>query len=218
MRPLAQDEASRLAETMFLNHREGTANFEVSTLEEPGGRRLGMSGTVDWTARSGAANVLVEGRAGNLVAVAWGSNTVAEKRPINDGLLEGLGMPPGSWISRPIDTRRRVDQVIGMVMGLASKRPENAVLIQQKPGSMFLRNDTLRGSPVEVVRYGERSIFWIDKGTGMMLRFEGNNEPGTLPVIVDLRLDSVQFVRAPSAGEVISVGDKPELSVLLEGL
>lgn len=217
-RPLAQEEAARLAETMFLNHREGKTTFEVATLVETGGQRLGLVGTVDWSTRSGVARVTVDGGTGVLAAVAWGSNTVAERRPVHDGLLAGLGLPQGAWIARPIDQRRRIDQVIGVVMGLATTRPENAVLIQQKEGSSFLRRDILRGQAVEVVRYGGQSIFWVDPRNGKMLRFEGNNTAGTLPIIVDFRQEGAGLLTPPSAEDVVSVGANPDLAALLEGL
>ena len=217
-RPLTQEEASRLAETMFLNHREGRATFEVATLTEPGGSRLRLAGTVDWSARSGAARVVVDGGTGTLAAVAWGSETVAERRPVHDGLLAGLGLPQGAWIGRPVDQRRRIDQVIAVVTGLAASRPENAVLIQQQAGSVFLRSDTLRGTEVEVVRYGERSIYWIDPVSGRMLRFEGNNSAGTLPVVVDFGQEIADQVVPPVVAQIVDVGTKPDLAALLEGL
>ncbi len=216
-RPMTQEEVSRLAETMFLNHREGRATFEAATLTEPGGSRLRLAGTVDWSARSGAARVVVDGT-GTLEAVAWGSDTVAERRPVHDGLLAGLGFPQGAWISRPVDQRRRIDQVIAVVTGLAVARPENAVLIQQVAGSAFLRIDTLRGKEVEVVRYGERSIYWIDPASGRMLRFEGNNSAGTLPVVVDFGQEIADQVVPPAGAQVVDVGSKPDLAALLEGL
>jgi hypothetical protein len=215
-RPMTQEELSRLAETMYLNHREGKSTFVVVTLDGTGGRRLGLAGTVDWSARSGTARMDADG-GGGLVAVAWGVDLVAERRPVHDGLLAGLGYPQGAWISRPVDQRRRVDQVIAVVMGLAATRPENAVLIQQKQGSAFLRSDTLRGQKVEVVRYGERSIYWIDPLTGRMLRFEGNNPAGTMPIIVDFGQELTDPVRPPYAAEVVSAGAHPELAALLDG-
>lgn len=215
---MTPEEASRLAETMFLNHREGRATFEVATLTEPGGSRLRLAGSVDWSARSGAARVVVDGGTGTLAAVAWGSETVAERRPIHDGLLAGLGLPQGAWIGRPVDQRRRIDQVIAVVTGLAATRPENAVLIQQQAGSTFLRSDTLRGTEVEVVRYGERSIYWIDPTSGRMLRFEGNNSAGTLPVVVDFGPEIADQVVPPTGEQVVDVGTKPDLAALLEGL
>jgi len=217
-RPMTPEEASRLAETMFLNHREGRATFEVATLTEPGGSRLRLAGTVDWSARTGAARVVVDGGAGALVAVAWASDTVAERRPVHDSLLAGLGLPQGAWIGRPADQRRRIDQVIAVVTGLATARPENAVLIQQEEGTTFLRRDTLRGREVEVVRFGERSIYWIDPLSGRMLRFEGNNSAGTLPVVVDFGPEIADQVVPPTGAEVVDVGTKPDLAALLEGL
>jgi hypothetical protein len=117
-----------------------------------------------------------------------------------------------------VDQRRRIDQVIAVVTGLAATRPENAVLIQQQAGSVFLRSDTLRGTEVEVVRYGERSIYWIDPVSGRMLRFEGNNSAGTLPVVVDFGQEIADQVVPPTGAEVVDVGTKPDLAALLEGL
>jgi hypothetical protein len=105
-----------------------------------------------------------------------------------------------------------------VVTGLATARPENAVLIQQEEGTTFLRRDTLRGREVEVVRFGERSIYWIDPLSGRMLRFEGNNSAGTLPVVVDFGQEIADQVLLPAPAEVVSIGTKPELSALLEGL
>jgi hypothetical protein len=89
-------------------------------------------------------------------------------------------------VVRPPDMNRRLDQVIAVIMGLASRRADNAALIAQEPGSAFLRDDTLRDVPVVVLRYGTRNIYWLDAATGDMLRFEGTNQQGNLPTLVDL--------------------------------
>jgi len=217
-RALESGELARLAETMFINHRQGTTVFRAVTLSEVGGDRLEMTGAVDWAGSSGSARVRTDSVGATLAFVAWGGATVAERRPLLDARAEALGGQAGKWLSRRADRGRRVDQVIAVVMGLASTRPENAVLIQQTVGSAYLRPDILRGRQVDVMRYGRHSVFWVDRLTGELLRFEGNNSRGNLPVVVDLGLAVDGPVPAPEPGDVVDTRDKPELALLLEGL
>jgi hypothetical protein len=216
-RQLTQDEASRLAGAAFLNHRSGGSAFEVTTLSAVGGQRLTLSGVVDWSHNRGVASVDIAGGGSTLVAVAWEQNVVAERRPADEETLAREGLPPGAWIGRLADQRRRIDQVIAVVTGLATKRPENAVLIRQEEGSSFMRNDTLRGTAVEVLRYGQRSIFWIDVATGRMLRFEGNDTEGTLPIIVDFLPHITTAITPPGPEDVVSLDEHPGLLTLVDG-
>lgn len=216
-RQLTQDEASRLAEAAFLNHRSGGSAFEVTTLSAVGGQRLTLSGVVDWSHNRGVAGVEVADGGSTLVAVAWEQNVVAERRPAAGEALVREGLPSSSWLGRIADQRRRIDQVIAVVTGLATKRPENAVLIRQEEGSSFMRNDTLRGTAVEVLRYGQRSIFWIDVATGRMLRFEGNDAEGTLPIIVDFLPRITTAITPPGPTDVVPISSYPDLASLFTG-
>ena len=216
-RPLESGELARLAETMFINHRQGNTVFRAVTLSRPGGDRLVMTGNVDWSGSSGAARIRTDVAGATLEFIAWGGTTVAERRPRLDSEVDALGGQAGKWISRPADRRRRVDQVIAVVTGLATTRPENAVLIQQTEGSAFLREDSLRGRQVDVMRFGWRSVFWIDRLTGELLRFEGNNSRGDLPVVVDLRLVGDGSIPVPGPGDVIDSTADPAFAALLEG-
>jgi len=216
-RALESPELARLAETMFINHRQGSTIFRAVTLTGAGGDRLVMTGAVDWSGSSGSARVRTDAAGATLAFVAWGGATVAERRPLLDARAEALGGHGGKWFSRPVDRRRRVDQLIAVVMGLATKRPENAVLIQQTVGSAYLREDSLRGRVVDVMRYGTRSVFWVDRLTGELLRFEGNNSRGNLPLVVDLRLVADGPVPAPGPEDVVDTSANPDLALLLEG-
>jgi hypothetical protein len=217
LRQLTQDEASRLAGAAFLNHRSGGSAFEVTTLSAVGGQRLTLSGVVDWSHNRGVASVDVADGGSTLVAVAWEQNVVAERRPAAGEALVSEGLPSGAWLGRIADQRRRIDQVIAVVTGLATKRPENAVLIRQEEGSSFMRNDTLRGTAVEVLRYGQRSIFWIDVATGRMLRFEGNDTEGTLPIIVDFLPRITTAITPPGPDDVVPLDEHPGLLTLIDG-
>ncbi|MFM8794054.1 MAG: hypothetical protein ACKOFF_04035 [Acidimicrobiales bacterium] len=216
-RPLTVDEASRLAGTMHGNHLAGSARFDVNTVDGPGGSALRLTGPIDWTNSTGAAAVSSAAAESTLVAVAWKGNAVLERRPVHDELLEGLGVSSPPWLARPIDPSRRIDQVISVVAGLATTQPENAILLQQKEGTAFLRSDTLRDIKVDVMRYGSRSIFWVDNETGQLLRFEGNTESGSQPVIVDFFPAAGASPGFPSAGQVVNTTGRPELAALLSG-
>lgn len=216
-RPLDVDEASRLAGTMHLNHLAGRARFDVNTVDGPGGSALRLTGTIDWTTSTGVAAVSSAAAGSTLVAVAWQGNAVLERRPVHDEMLAGLGVVSPPWLARRIDPGRRIDQVISVVAGLATTQPENAILLQQKEGTAFLRSDTLRDIDVDVMRYGSRSIFWVDHETGQLVRFEGNTESGSQPVIVDFFPATGESPRLPSGGQVVDTSARPELASLLSG-
>ena len=216
-RPLGVDEASRLAGTMHLNHLDGTARFDVNTVDGPGGSALRLTGTIDWTNSTGVAAVSSAAAGSTLVAVAWKGNAVLERRPARDVLLEGLGVSSPPWLARPIDPGRRIDQVISVVAGLATTQPENAILLQQKEGTAYLRSDTLRDIEVDVMRYGSRSIFWVDNTTGRLVRFEGNTDSGNQPVIVDFFPAAGASPALPSAAQVVDTTGRPELAALMSG-
>lgn len=217
-RELSREEAARLAEVTYLNHRRGAAQFEVATLADLNGTQLALSGVVDWSNTRGSAKVSHSQAGGTLTELSWRANVVFERRPTHDALLQSLGAASSPYFGRAIDMRRRVDQVVSIIMGLAATQPENAILIQQKPGTKFIRSDTLRGKDVDVLRYGTRSIYWVERVTGEMLRFEGNNDAGTLPIVVDFDFNDVATIRFPEPAQVVFVDDKPDLSAFLAGL
>ena len=196
-RPLTSQEASLLAEVLVDNYRDGGAVFEVRTLDRPGGAQLALDGQVDWADHEGVARVgLSSGSAPT--AVGWTLTEAMEQWPALEPVLVGLGASPGAVVVRPPDMGRRLDQVIAIVMGLASERAENAVLIAQEPGSAFLREDTLRGTPVVVLRYGTRNIYWLDAESGDLMRFEATNQQGNLPTLVDLVQRGDQSIELPA--------------------
>lgn len=216
-RPLSFDEASTMADLLFRNYEAGGAVFVVSTLAEPGGAQLTLSGEVDWTTHSGWADVTTTADSATLVGVWWDQTHVLERRPALDALIDGLGHTGATLISRAPDTERRLDQVIAIVTGLAAEVRDNAQLIMQTEGSAFVRTDTLRGRPVEVVRYGTRNLYWIDAETGDMLRLEATSKDGSMPTIVDILQRGAVDVTRPDGG-VVEVAEIEELYSSLEAL
>ena len=152
------------------------------------GETITLEGLIDWSAIRGRA--FVQGYSddrGPVSEIAWTADAVAELRPNAAEALAVRGDLPDAFILRPVDiTGNPLDRLIAVVTGLAIAQPDNAQLIIQNPGSGFLRRDTLRGIEVEVLRYSDRSILWIDPVSGRLLRFEGTNSLGGAPIIIDL--------------------------------
>jgi hypothetical protein len=199
--PLTLDQASRLAEVLSRNREVGGATFLVTALDAATGATVVMEGVVDWTLGHGVATVTgLRDADGEVTGVAWTRDGVAERRPDRMEELARLGLDPVAthWL-RDIDPAvRTVDRLIGIVLGLATERPDNAQLLLQKPDAAYVRDDVLRGVPVEVLRYSDRTVVWIDPATGALLRFEGNDSRGAAPVIVDLLARGPVSVQLPA--------------------
>lgn len=200
-----------MAELLFRNLDGGGARFVVNTLTAPGGDQLTLQGEIDWTTHTGWADVATSAASSTITGVWWSDTAVLERRPALDTVLAGMGYPDVSLIARPIDRERRLDQVMAVVTGLAAEQRENAQLIMQTEGSAFVRDDTLRGRPVLVLRYGTRNIYWIDAETGDMLRLEATSEKGGLPLVIDLVEHAEVEVLTPEANQVIDAAMIGEL-------
>jgi hypothetical protein len=176
--PLTLDQAGLLAETLHRNREAGGASFTLTARDTSNGATVVLDGQVDWVSGLGVAEATgLRDGAGAVLAVAWTREAVAEQRV--------AGEP---FVLRGVDTAgRTVDRLIAIVLGLATERPDNAQLVLQKPDAGFVRRDVLRGVEVEVLRYSERTLLWIDPASGALLRFEGNDRQGSAPVVVDLR-------------------------------
>jgi hypothetical protein len=187
--PLTLDQASRLAEVLSRNREAGGATFVATALDASNGATVVMEGTVDWTLGHGVATVAgLRDADGEVTGVAWTRDGVAERRPDRMEELARMGLDPVAthWLRAVDPAAHTVDRLIGIVLGLATERPDNAQLVLQKPDAGFVRDDELRGVAVEVLRYSDRTVLWIDPATGALLRFEGNDSRGAAPVVVDL--------------------------------
>lgn len=203
-RPLTSREAALLAEVLVKNYRAGRVEFTVTSLDRPGGSTVRMEGRLDWTDHLGEAALSVD--QGNAPAVVgWRRDVVLERWPQADGVLLDIGSPAAPVIARPPDRARRLDQIIAILVGLAGERPDNAQLVLQTEGSAFLREDELRGSPVVVLRYGTRNIYWLDAVTGEMLRFEARSAEGDLPIVVDILGTTSDPVALPETSKWVPV-------------
>jgi hypothetical protein len=210
-RALTFDEASMLANVQRLNALDGGAVVEVVSSFLIDGSTVSMRAEVDWSGHTGRALVMATGTEQAIVEVFWNDTTVFERIPSLDPLLAGRGMPSVRYVARPADTEnRQLDRAIALLVGLAAEVPDNPVLLQQKEGSAFLRDDVLRGEAVTVLRYGQQTVYWLD-AAGVMHRFEGNSTGKNAPIIVDVYERGEQQITFPDPSTVIAVDAIREL-------
>ena len=210
-RPLTPDEADRLASVLYTNYQAGVATFNLSSAFTGTGDTLSMSGVVDWTNHTGQASVTASGQESGITEVIWNQKLVVERRPALDDVLAGLGHPGVRYVYRPVDTaNRQLDRAISILIGLAATQRENAVLILQKPGSAFLRKDRWQGRVVDVIRYGSQNRFWLEQGSSVLRRFDGNAAVGSAPIVIDFLQTGARTVTPPPREMVIDVDEIKE--------
>jgi hypothetical protein len=202
--PLTPRQASLLAETLHRNHEATGAAFSLVALDAASGATLTLEGVVDWRGTQGRARVdgYVDAD-GPVVEIAWTRDAVAELRPTQIELLASRGEPPGTFLLRRADPQKHpLDRLVAILTGLATLQPDNAQLILQNPGAGFLRDDVLRGRDVAVMRYSERSVYWVDPASGELMRFEGRDSLGGSPVLVDLLELGPRVVELPQVSSL----------------
>lgn len=188
-RPVTDDEAARMAETLFNDYDLGGADFELNG-RLPDGTTVRLAGEIDWRAHAGRADVRVsDGPDAAVTEVYWTEQVVIERIPTLAELAPQVGRAATElWARPPAVEQRHLDSMIQLLTSLAAEQRDNAVLIAQTPGTAWLRSDVAPGTdtPVDVLRYGDRTIYWLAEGGVTLLRFEGNNRDGNRPVVVDL--------------------------------
>lgn len=203
--PLTSEQAATLADALYLNYQDKGALFTANAAWTSLGRTISMSGEVDWITTTGHALVRSTGADAGLTEIWWNQDTIIEYWPMLANIAPSFGYSDAKFVSRPLDAERRlVDRIISVVNSLAAAVRENALLIQQKPGSEFVRNDELQNQPVEVLRYGMRNMYWIGVESNRMIRFDGNAESGTAPVVVDLIMPGTQTITPPPLRNIIA--------------
>ena len=218
LKPLSDDQAARLAQAGYHNLLAGGAEFEANSavLVGNGNRTVLLMGVIDWERHAGRATVTISGADDGITEVYWTEDAVYERWPEADATVSAMGGPARPWIVRaPQPQTRQLDRLLGVVLGLALEQPENALLIQQREGSAFMREDELLGRPVEVLRFGTRSLYWLALDDASMLRFEGNSSAGASPTVVDFLRFGKVAAEAPAGDDVVPVESLPGLYAAL---
>ncbi len=203
-RKLTRQEASLLAGALHSNYRTRGARFQAAALAGPGGGTITMVGEVDWKLHQGQAKVISDAGRDRVTEVAWDPSVTLEYRP---GMVKAIQRvsPKAVLIARPPDRdQRRLDQIIGVITALATTKRENTQLIMQRRQARFVREDTLRGTKVVLLRYGPRTVVWVNPETGQMLRFESSNKDRTAPIIVDIEPAPTVRIQPPRPEFVVS--------------
>ena len=210
-RPLTSEESAMLANALFDNVERGGATFSLA-VQVGDGATINLQGEVDWRAHRGYAQVSARNTERGVREVFWSDDAVLESRDDLAPLLEQAGLPPAAWVVRdPDPVGRQLDQALALVTALAAEQRDNPLLIEQEPGSAFVRTDTLRDVPVVVLRYGERAVYWLAADDGRLLRFESDNETNTRPVVFDVMAFSDVTIDGPPVDQIVDVADLGEL-------
>lgn len=205
--PLTRQQANLLAGVLYRNYQQGMGHFQAAALAGPQGGTITLVGDVDYRRHQGHARVFSQGGRDKVEEVVWDSDTALEYRPGMLGVVR-KAKPGAVLIARSPDRqRRRLDQIIEVVTALAAPRRENAQLIRQRRQARFIRDDVLRGTPVQVLRYGPLTTVWVDPRTGRMLRFESSNQDKTAPIVVDLAGTRAKRIQSPPAGAVVAASE-----------
>ena len=193
--PLTREQARLLAGAQFLNYKNKGAEFEMEVGVPGTESNFMMKGQMNWAGLVGYGVVTREGAPP--VQVWWREDMVIQSHPALAAVLRAADRPEVYVAHRPNPQANPIDKAAAILMHLGSRRRENALLVRQKKGSAYLGNDDVRGTPTQILRYGEINTFWIDPRSGLMQRFAGNNSTGKSPQRVDLLTHERQVIYAP---------------------
>jgi hypothetical protein len=210
--PLTDQQAERLASALFDNYDDGGSSFTMLSEVTTSGIRLALDGEIDWKAHVGHAFVQASGSDETLTEVYWRDDMVLERRPSLNALVSAAGIGDYEFVARAPDIEgRELDRALATLTGLASPQRDNPLLIAQTDGSAHLRDDELGDVPVEVLRYGTRSVYWLALDDGRLVRFEANNQAGTRPVLIEIQDRGARTIEGPSPTAIVDVGEIGEL-------
>lgn len=182
---VTEAEAERLAEALYANWEAEGLTFELNSTPRPGAT-VRVQGQVNFVNEVGYGLVTAVGEDAPVAGVIFTPTSVLENIPTLVDASAGFGGPEFTWVARPLDSSAYdLDGLLAVVFGLATEQRDNPALIMQSE-ARWLREDTLRGTPVDVFEYSPQARFWIEKDGTRLLRFEGNNDTLTRPIVVDV--------------------------------
>jgi len=186
---LTADEAQRLAGVLYLNYEHGGAHVVVSVPYQPT-ISVSMSGEVDFVHHQGHLMVTTTSSSGGAPVVqnvAYTETTVFEQGgPVVAQEIAASGHPGAQWVERPASpTTRPLDQVIALLVALASKQRDNPLLIQQGTARR-LADDHIDGVLVDVYQYSPALTYWVGDQDGLLYRFQAVVQGFSGPVAVTL--------------------------------
>lgn len=148
-RPVTGEEAQVLAIARFNNFDAGSRPFTTQVQER--GAELHLQGWVDYGSQLGFAATT---GAFAPQALLWTTSEIGilphEPDPAGNPVLPMPSLTDPSVSLDALDpASSRLDALLSILTGLGSDRPDNPLLLQQA-GALWLRADTIGGSPVTV--------------------------------------------------------------------
>lgn len=199
-------EADRLAESLYANGDAGGLTFELNAAPSPG-ETVRVQGQVDFDEQVGYGLVTAVGEDSPVEGVIFTPSTILENIPTLVDASAAVGGPTFTWVGRPLDSQAyQLDGLLAVVFGLATKQRDNPELISQS-GARWLRHDTLRGTEVDVFEYSPQARFWIEAGGTRLLRFEGNNDTLSRPIVIDITEIGPVIPPTFADADVVTPGD-----------
>ena len=216
---LTSDQATVLARTLYRSYEERGAAFKA-TAQIEADVRLVMTGRVDFRASSGQM-LLQVARAGGPLSkgrhVTWTKTAVFEGDiPGLEAALSKRGRRGVTWVERPVDvTASPVDAVLAMITRLASKRPDNPILVQQG-ANVFLGSQTRDGETLQTYRLADRLV--LDIAPDGTIRQARAKLTGTdVPVTITLPSYGPQQITVPSPAQRVKLSAIRDLYGKLTG-
>jgi len=186
---LTGPQAAALAQTLFTNYDNGGATIDVTIPYGPAAT-FRLTGDIDWKTHRGRGRLETQyrdGRPSQTNELAWTPDAIAVTDPAT-----------GAWsVHRADPDKASLDRVLRLVDSLSSDRPENAQLLRQSD-AVFLRNETVDGTELEVFRVGPRTTYWIEPDTGRMHRAQADFNGFAAPVTVGLTAPGPRTVVLPA--------------------
>ncbi|MGI9185940.1 MAG: hypothetical protein ACR2J9_00200 [Gaiellales bacterium] len=208
-KPLTMIQAQLLASAQFLNYRNKGAEFEMEFGVTGTSSHFTMQGQMNWDDLVG--NGVITPDNGQPIEVWWRTDIVVQSDPQLAALLQAADQQPVFVGHAPNTAANPIDKACAIMLHLGSKQRDNPILVRQQEGSAYLGEADVRGTPTQILRYGEINRFWIDPKTGLMLRFAGNGKAGKSPETVDLLTHEAQTIYAPP-GRIVSVSQGRKLA------
>lgn len=213
-RAITDDEADRLSEVFFNNYDNGGSGFVLNVML-PDGSTVTMEGQVDFAGGAGLAYVVATGVDSSVTEFGWGEDVVVERIPQLTEMSVNLPIGQVDYVSRAPDVENStLDSLAAVVAALGAQVRENPLLLQQN-GVQLVRRDTLGETDVEIFQYGDRTRLWVETGTATLVRFEGNNQQGTRPIVVDLVDPGPRTIALPEGAVLVDSSEVQELYQLL---
>ena len=216
-RQVTSAEADRISETLFDNWDAQGSHFTVS-VQLTDGSTLTLVGVVDFRNSAGDAVISSTGSGLGVTEVIWDTTKILERRPAFTALASATGRGDYEFVARaPDPTFFELDSLLAVVLGLSKATRDNSLLIEQDPGTQWLRSDQVAGVKVDVFGIGQRSRLWIETGTSRLVRFESNDAAGNRPIVVDLYDPGPQAIAIPSPSVVADAGAMRDVYVASGG-